>query len=289
MRLIAAECALRTDAILGEGPAWHDGRLWWVDIEAKRIHCFDPATGDDRHWRFETRVGFIIPTTRADFVIGLDGTLARFDPRDGKTTIIANPEPDLPGNRFNDAKCDSAGRLWAGTMAVSESPHCGSLYRIDASWQIERLVKDVTISNGLAWSGDDRTMYYIDSPTRRVDAFDFDPGRGALANRRSIVDVRDGFPDGMCIDVQGNLWVALWGGWGVGCFDARTGEHVAKVDVPVEAVTSCCFGGPKLTELYITTASRDLNAEGHRQQPLAGSVFRAHVGVAGFPTQVFAG
>ena len=108
-----------------------------------------------------------------------------------------------------------------------------------------------------------------------------------LSNRRRVVQVKNGYPDGMSIDTAGNLWVALWGGWGVACFDPRTGDQLAKVEVPVEAVTSCCFGGPEFADLYITTASRDLNAEGHRKQPLAGAVFRARVGVTGFPTKAF--
>jgi sugar lactone lactonase YvrE len=174
-------------------------------------------------------------------------------------------------------------------MGVSEAPGLGSLYRVDAAWRIDRLLDRVSISNGLAWSGDARTMYYIDSPTRRVDAFDFDVANGAIANRRTVIEVDDGYPDGMCIDRQDNLWVAFWGGWGVGCFDPRSGKRIARVKVPVEAVTSCCFGGPNWDELYITTASRDLDEVGRACQPLAGSVFRAKPGASGWPTVMFVG
>ena len=291
MKRIAAECVLRTDAILGEGPVWDDReqRLWWVDIERRQLHRFDPGTGEDRAWQLNDRVGFAVPSTRGDWIIGTQRGLMRFDPSDGRTTLVVHPENHLPENRFNDAKCDSAGRLWAGTMGISEAPGLGSLYRIDGAWRIERVVDGVSISNGLAWSGDGRTMYYIDSPTRRVDAFDFDPANGAVANRRTVIAVDDGYPDGMCIDRQDNLWVALWGGWGVGCYDSRSGKRITKVDVPVEAVTSCCFGGPNGDELYMTTASRDLDETGRTRQPLAGSVFRAKPGVSGRPTVMFAG
>lgn len=291
MTTVAAECLHRTPAVLGEGPVWDAARerLWWVDIEERKLHCLDPAADDDRAWTLTDRIGFAVPTTRGDLIVGAGHALARFAPESGVLTPLADPEAHVPGNRFNDAKCDPAGRLWAGTMAVSEAPDLGSLYRIDAALRVARMVERVSISNGLAWSRDGRTMYYIDSPTRRVDAFDFDAANGALANRRTVIEIADGFPDGMCIDEAGNLWVALWGGWGVVCFDPRTGTALAKIDIPVECVTSCCFGGAAWDELYITTASRDLDAAGRARQPLAGSVFIARPGVRGVPTDLFEG
>jgi sugar lactone lactonase YvrE len=132
-------------------------------------------------------------------------------------------------------------------------------------------------------------MFYIDSPTRRVDAFAFDPASGAITNRRTIVQIDAAFPDGMCIDADGNLWVALWAGWGVACFDPRDGRQLARVEVPVSDVTSCCFGGEQLDELYITTASRDLDAAGRERQPEAGGIFRVRPGVPGLRTRRFAG
>ena len=240
MKLHVAKCLHRADAILAEGPVWDAvrQRLWWVDIEGRGVHCLDPAADDDRVWTVADRIGFALPTKGTDLVIGTERGLARFAPECGTLTPFANPERAISGNRFNDAKCDAAGRLWAGTMAVSEESGRGSLYRVDAALRVQRIVENVSISNGLAWSLDGRTMFYIDSPTRRVDAFDFDPASGAVANRRAVIEVADGFPDGMCIDGEGNLWVALWGGSGVACFDPRSGARLAKIEVPVKAVTS---------------------------------------------------
>ncbi len=291
MKISQAQCRHRTNAVLGEGPVWDAARrrLWWVDIEKREVHCFDPEANDDSIWPLPHRVGFAMPTTRGDLIVGTQRGLARFAPESGALTPFADPENALPDNRFNDAKCDPTGRLWAGTMACSEAPGLGSLYRVDASRRVSRMVKNVSISNGLAWSHDGHTMFYIDSPTRRVDAFDFDLQSGDIANRRTVIEIADGFPDGMCIDAAGNLWVALWGGWGVACFDPHTGARLAKIEVPVEAVTSCCFGGEAWDELFITTASRDLDAKGRARQPLAGSIFSAHLGVRGMPTQLFEG
>jgi sugar lactone lactonase YvrE len=291
MKNISAECVYRAAAMLGEGPVWDDAGqcLWWVDIERYAVHRFHPAVAEDYSWTLPHRVGFVIPTQRGDLVIGTQRGLGRFDAHSGEFTPVADPESALPYNRFNDAKCDAAGRLWAGTMAVSEAPELGSLYCIDASWNVTRVVERVSISNGLAWSLDGCTMYSIDSPTRRVDAFDFEMKSGALSNRRTVIQIADAFPDGMCIDADGNLWIALWGGWGVTCFDPSTGRQLAKVEIPVRDVTSCCFGGERHADLYITTASRDLDAAGREEQPFAGGIFHALPGVRGLGTQCFAG
>lgn len=291
MKTFAAECRLPAGAVLAEGPVWDAARacLWWVDIERRELHAWNPQSGVDEKWLLQHRIGFAVPSERGDLIIGTQRGLARFTPETGTLTPLANPEHHLPANRFNDAKCDPAGRLWAGTMGISEAPELGSLYRIESGARVTRAVERVTISNGLAWSPDARTMYYVDSPTRRVDAFDFDPASGTLGARRTVIEITEGFPDGMCIDAEGNLWVALWGGWCVACFDPANGKQLAKVELPVEAVTSCCFGGEAWDELFMTTASRDLAGEGRRRQPLAGGVFSVKTGVRGTPTQRFAG
>ena len=280
-----AVCIHPSPAVLAEGPVWHDRQLWWVDIELGEIHALDPATRAHRPWKLPHRIGFAVPTVRGDFLLGSDQGIARFSAVDGSLNFVAHPESEITGNRFNDAKCDPSGRLWAGTMAVNEAPGQGSLYRIDPDLRITRALPHISISNGLAWSLDGRTLYYIDSPTRRVDAFDFDAATGHIAHRRTVIEISDGFPDGMSIDHQGNLWIAIWGGWCVACHDPNTGMRLAKIDVPVKDVTSCCFG-PDDT-LYITTASRDLPPAQKRRHPLAGGIFTAKPGIGGPPPPPF--
>ncbi len=286
MKTIHAACIQPAGAILGEGPVWHQNRLWWVDIERREIHSWDPNNQGARVWILPDRVGFAVPRAAGGFLVGLGPKIVAWEPEKGVLQSIVHPEADIPGNRFNDAKCDPQGNLWAGTMALSERTGCGSLYRINAQgWEATRRVAEVSISNGLAWSPDGLTMYYIDSPTRRVDAFDYRDGE--IFNRRCVVELTDGFPDGMCSDADGNLWIALWGGWGVVCHDPRTGKRIAKIEVPVEAITSCCFG--EQGGLFITTASRDLDGPGHLRQPLAGGIFYAETETLGVPVSSFAG
>ena len=175
-------------------------------------------------------------------------------------------------------------------MGMNEAPNVGSLYRLNRNLSADKLFDQVSISNGMAWTSDHKTFYYIDSPTRRVDVFDCDMAGGSVSNRRTAFELPSGmgYPDGMCIDNEGMLWGALWQGWGVARFEPG-GALLGKVEVPVECVTSCCFGGEKWDELYITTSSRDLDRTGRAEQPLAGGVFRCKPGVSGPPTNLFLG
>lgn len=292
MKEIVAECVFDGGAVLGEGPVWDDrtGLLYWVDIERGRICRFDPKSRSNQEWLLGTRVGFAVLTERGDMIAGTQKGLMRFSLQTGLQSRFANPEKHLPNNRFNDGKCDLQGRLWAGTMSIIETETKGSLYRIDGS-EIARQYGPVGISNGLAWSGDSKTFYYIDSPKRRVDAFDFDSQKGEITNARVAFDLdeRLGTPDGMCIDAEDMIWVALWGGWGVGRFDPKSGELLTKVRVPVACVTSCCFGGSDFKDLYITTASRDLKEKDREQQAQAGGIFVAHPNVVGTASMRFDG
>ena len=292
MQTLTADCVLDAKAVLGEGPVWRAETqdLVWVDIESARVCCFNPATGENQTWDVGEKPGLAVPTKQGDLILGTSVGFVRLDLASGVLSPIIDPEQDLPNNRFNDGKVDPEGRLWAGTMGMDETPNVGSLYRLNRNLSTDKLFDQVTISNGMAWTSDQKTFYYIDSPTRRVDVFDCDMAGGTVSDRRTAFELPEGmgYPDGMSIDNEGMLWVALWQGWGVARF-APGGALLAKVEVPVECVTSCCFGGENWDELYITTSSRDLDETGREEQPLAGGLFRCRPGVSGPPTNLFLG
>lgn len=293
--------ALQAD--LGEGPVWRDEALWCVDIEGKRLHRIDLETGKHDAFDAGARIGAAVPTQRdGEWLVGLQHGLALWRPdAGGLPEVLVDPEPDQPGNRFNDGKADPCGRLFVGTMDMACQQPTGALYRVDSDRRVTRLLDGVTISNGLAWDTEKHTMYYIDTPTQRVDALDWDPATGQISGRRVVIDLTDepGGPDGMCIDADGRLWVATWGGGAVLCIDPGTapgttkpnapvsgpggGEIVGRVTVAAPHVTSCCFGGPDLKTLYITTARIGMNAEQLEKQPRSGDVFAVKVDRPGLP------
>jgi sugar lactone lactonase YvrE len=291
---INPELILDARALLGEGPIW-DARasvLYWVDIAGCKVHIFKPATGGDRAIDVGQPVGTVVPRRAGGVMVALRDGFAALDLDSSALTMIADPEAHLPGNRFNDGKCDPAGRFWAGTMRQAEDQRGGgSLYRLDPDLSVHKMLGDVTVANGIAWSSDARTMYFIDTPTMTVAAFDYNLETGDIANPRPVVHTPDGpgFPDGMTIDAEGMLWVAYWGGWRVVRWNPHTGEALAVIELPVERVTAPWFGGPNLDELYITTARVGLNDAGLANQPHAGSIFVARPGVRGLAAFDFAG
>jgi sugar lactone lactonase YvrE len=289
-----ATLILDAQATLGEGPIWdaRENVLWWIDINECRLHRFDPATKNNTTYDIGQRVGTVVPRASGGLMLAVQNGFAAYDPATQQLTMIADPEAHLPTNRFNDGKCDPAGRFWAGTLQlVEEDMTAGSLYCLYPDGRIERRVSEVGISNGIVWTSDKKTMYFIDSPTRRVDAFDYDNATGEIRNRRTAIALPEGigYPDGMSIDAEDKLWVALWAGWGVARFDPLTGELLDKIDVQASQVTACAFGGPELKDLYITTARRDLNSTALKDQPAAGGLFHVRVDVAGVPSVAFAG
>jgi len=286
------ELVVHPGATHGEGPSWdaRRGVLYWVDITGEAIHEFDPRTKHDRAVPVGEMVGTVAPRAAGGVIAALRSGLAFVDLATGQVTKFAQPEADKPGNRFNDGKCDPAGRFWAGTCSLNcDVPGVGSLYRVDTRRQVQRVLDNLTIANGLAWSTDARTMYYIDTPTFEVWAFDFDVAAGALSRRRTAVKVPQeaGYPDGMTIDAEGMLWVAHWGGSSVVRWNPQTGERLATIALPVKQVSSCVFGGPDLMTLYITTSRLGLDAAARAAQPLAGAVFQVRPGVRGTPTFAF--
>jgi len=282
-----AELLLDARAELAEGPCWlaDRERLLWVDIMAGRVHLLDPTTGDDRVVEIGQPVGAAVPADDGRIAMAVRDGFALLDLDDGRIDTIAGVERDRTGNRMNDGKCDSAGRFWAGTMAMDGRRGAGALYRLDAERRVERMVDGIGISNGLGWSLDDRRMYYIDTLEDRIDVFDFDLPTGSIANRRpfAVID-GPGRPDGMAVDAEGCLWVALWGGGRIARF-LPDGTPAGAIEVPVSQTSSCCFGGPDLRDLFITTAWQHLPPE--RREPRAGSLFHCRPGVAGVPTQAY--
>lgn len=288
-----AELILEAHAELGEGPAW-DGRaglLYWVDIHAGLLHLFQPRTGSDRAVPVGEPLGCVAPCQGGDLVLGVRSGYVRLDLASGILTHLATPEPHLPGNRFNDGKCDPAGRFLAGSMDDAEEEASGSLYSLAADGTWKTLRKGLRISNGLAWSPDYRTFYHIDTPTRLVQAYDYDLERGEIANPRTALSVPPGlgWPDGMTSDVEGMLWIALWGGAQITRWDPATGRMLAGVPLPALQPSSCVFGGPGLTDLYVTTARARLSAEQLNRYPLSGGLFRIQTKIRGLPTFPFAG
>lgn len=284
-----AELVLDARALLGEGPVWDDssGLLYWVDIDGWAIHRFDPVTGEDLKLDVGEPVGAVSLRAGGGLVLAGKSGFAVLDAWDSPLRVVAEVESERDDTRMNDGACDCRGRFWAGTMHVDLEPGHGSLYRLDHDLTVTRMLTGVSVSNGIAWNSDNTTMYYVDTPTGGIDAFDFDLEAGTIRERRRIVDFDpvDGSPDGLIVDASGCLWVGLWDGWAVRRY-SPDGELLGVVDVPVARVTKCAFGGPELDDLYVTTAAAD---EPDTRQPNAGGVFRTRTGVRGVRASRFAG
>lgn len=286
------EIALAACATLGEGALWdhHTATLLWVDILEKRVMRFDPRTGRNQVLQLDTLVGTVVPTERGALLVAVREGLARLDPSTGQLSgLVTPPGHDPQKVRFNDGKCDALGRLWAGSMALDESPGQGALYSLDVSGTLQQHLSRVSISNGLAWNADSTRMYYVDTPRRIVDAFDFDLASGQISGRRTAIEFTpaDGYPDGMTIDVEGLLWVAMWGGSAVLRCDPSSGRILERVAFPASHITSCAFGGPNRDTLYVTSARVGLSEEKLAREPHAGALFAWPAPVAGVPARYF--
>jgi sugar lactone lactonase YvrE len=292
-KTITAELLDDARATLGEGPVWDDRlkRLLWVDIAAGLVHRLDPATGQSSSLDVGQPVGSVALAADGGLVAAVRDGFALFAPGTGTISQLLPVERSLPANRMNDGKCDRRGRFWAGTMAVDHSPRAGTLYRLEktgSDYTVEPMLSGITVANGLDWSPDNRLMYYIDSATQRIDLFDFDEERGSLANRRAFVTIAaaDGLPDGMIVDAEGHVWVALFRGAKVRRY-RPDGEIDLEVKVPVTLVTSCTFGGADRQDLFITTARHRLTPAEAVEQTSAGGVFVCRPGPAGRPPYRF--
>jgi sugar lactone lactonase YvrE len=264
--------------LLGEGPVWDARRssLFWVDILRGEIHEYRPADGYSHTISVGEYVGAVAPYRDGRLMAAMKSGIVLLDPDTGEREAVGHPEAHLPGNRYNDGKCDPAGRFWVGSMSLQEEPGAGSLYMIDHDRSITRQLEGVTISNGLAWINDHRTMYYIDTPTFEVAAFDYDIATGGISNRRVAIRIpeTDGYPDGMTTDREGCLWIAHWDGWQVTRWDPHTGRKIHHIPMPAARVTSCAFGGDTGNDLYITSARTGLSEEELGRMSGAGGVWK---------------
>ena len=289
-----AELVLDAHAELGEGPLWdeRERQLYWVDIVGQALHVYNPISGVNSSYSVGQMVSTVVLSEAGAVLLAVQNGFARFDLVSGTLDIIVDPEPDLPGNRFNDGKCDPGGRFWAGTMDVSATvPHKGSLYRLDPDMSVHTMLTNVSISNGIVWTADHKTMYFNDSIPGTVTAFDFDNATGNIDNPRVVIRVPEnmGVPDGMAIDSEGMLWIAHFFGGAVHRWNPNTGQVLETITLPTSNPTACAFAGDHLDELYITTARDSLSAEQLKQEPHAGGLFHVKTEVAGTVTHRFKG
>jgi sugar lactone lactonase YvrE len=278
---------------VGEGPNWNSetGKLYWVDISGKRIHVFDPVTKTDDPIPADDIVAAMAFDKSGNIVAALSNRLVRIDPKTKSVASIYKIDSIPPNARINDGKCDAAGRFWLGTMDLDEKEKIGSLYSVSPDLTCRKVLDGLIIGNGMAWTADNKTMYYIDSPTLEVWAFDFDLARGELGGKRTVIKYEpgEGMPDGMTIDTEGMLWIAQFRGAKVSRWNPHTGQRIASYPVPTYNITSCCFGGEKFDGLFITSASVLMEGASESQRACAGSVFHLHPGVTGTEAFRFGG
>lgn len=286
-----AELLFDMRSALGEGPVWdwRMQRLFWVDIEGKMLHSFDPSTKKRAELVFKGMPGAVVPAESGNLILALESGLSKFDfdtETLTKLNILENCDSEM---RYNDGKIGPDGNFWIGSMHKECIPEAGNLYCIDQRLKSHIKIPATTISNGMAWSSDNKTFYYIDSPTYTVYAYDFDIENSSIFNRKSIINIpkRFGAPDGMCIDAEGMLWIAHWGGSCVRRWNPETGEVLEKVEVEALNVTSCCFGGENLDTLFITTARIGLTQSQLKEFPSSGGLFACRPGVKGTPITYF--
>ncbi|CAJ1087542.1 regucalcin [Xyrichtys novacula] len=299
MSSVKVESTVKAGALLGEGPVWEesDQTLLFVDIGGQKIHRWSPATNQIQSLETSDMVSFAVPRKSGGYVAGVGCSIVAVDWSTQAMTPLLELDSDKPNNQLNDGKVDPIGRLVAGTMGREVRPaelerKQGSLFSVDPDLKWTKHLSQVDISNGMDWSLDQRTFFYIDSLALSVDAFDYDITTGQLGNRRVIyrMEKEEGLPDGMTLDAEGCLWVACYNGGRVINIDPATGVRLRTVSLPATKTTSCCFGGPDFSDLYVTSASLGLSQSEKESQVEAGNIFKVTgLGVKGRPTWFFSG
>ncbi|WP_298422685.1 SMP-30/gluconolactonase/LRE family protein [uncultured Kordia sp.] len=283
--------AYQVDAALGEGAIWNHetNELFWIDIEGKSLNMLNPKTKQNRSFSTASQIGTVVPKNKDEALIALVDGIYTMNLNTGQTTVFADMKEALTGCRLNDGKCDPAGRLWVGSMNWQQEKGKAKLFTIQNDAAVTTKIDSVTISNGIVWTKDKKTMYYIDTPTSQIKAYDYDNATGNISNERVAVEISTdlGFPDGMTIDAEDMVWVGMWNGNAVIRFNPKTGKLLRKIEVPAHNVTSCAFGGDNLETLFITSAKLDMTEEELKKYPLAGSVFKVNPGVKGVKSNFF--
>lgn len=276
---------------LGEGAFWNykTKELYWVDIAGQQFHIYNPKTKQNKSFAVPSKIGTVVPYTKTEAIIALEDGVYTINLVSGKIDKLSDVENKNPNNRFNDGKCDPSGNLWVGTISPKKTVPKANLFKIEPNGKATKMLDSIKVSNGIVWTSDAKTMYYIDTPTAKIKAFDFDKASNTIKNERTAVVIPEvlGYPDGMAIDEEDMLWVGMWKGNGVIRFNPKTGKVIRKIEVPAYNVTSCAFGGENLDELYITTASIGMTAEEKKKYPLAGSIFKVKPGVRGVKSSFF--
>ncbi len=286
------ECVVPARSLLGEGPTWstRDSALYWVDILTPSVHCHR-GPGLNTSTPLGSMVSVAVPKTSGGLLVATPSGLMGWPTPEEPLEWFSHPDSERANNRYNDGKCDRRGRLWVGSMDMGATANRGSLFKVEADGQFTRMESGLTVANGLGWSPDNRLMYFTDSFRRTIYQYEFDLDAGTLSNRRPLIVLgpEEGSPDGLTVDQDGCLWVALWDAWSVVRFNPQ-GREVMRVRLPVPRPTSCCFGGSRLDTLYVTSASVRLSAQSLQAAPLSGSLFALQIpGVKGLPETLFAG
>jgi len=282
-------CVANTGDVLGEVPRWHQGEnaLYWIDALKPAIHRYDPSSGAVQSWTPPEKLGSFAPSAGGGLIIAGRNGFALYDPVSGAFTRISDPENKAEENILNDGRCDTQGRFWAGSMTKTMNGATGKLYCVDKGRTAAR-DEDIWVSNGVAWSPDDRTLYFADSHVHTIFAYDYDIATGAIGRRRVFVDAKgeQGVPDGASCDAEGFLWTAMFDG---GCLVryAPDGRYDRTVPVPVSRPTACAFGGPDMRTMYVTTATFRLLPDKREREPHAGGLLALDVGVKGLPEPMY--